>query len=208
MKNGILYFLKFDIITYTARVLLVLSILAMFKVEAGGTAFFLALAVAIVSGILSMFHVRSNKHVRNLINLSQEQFAKDFLHHFELSENCDIHVTKSFAADKNTYLSHRLDGETIYPHLIFMTYYETKDRLFIQIRVKSLMKENVENDFFYEVKNGDKLDISIEKIDAKIEQVLVKFPETNGHSIPEFPMRSDFHLRNLLNTCASRKFDI
>ena len=208
MKNGILYFLKFDIITYTARVLLVRSILAMFKVEAGGTAFFIALVVAVISGILSMFHVRSNKHVRNLIKLSEERFHKDFLHHFELSDNCDIHVTRSFAADKNTRLSHRLDGEVIYPHLIFMTYYETKDRLLLQIRVKSLLKENVERDYFYEVKSGDKLDIKIEKIEAQIEQVLVTFPDVNGENIPEFPMRMDYHLRNLLNTCASNKYDI
>ena len=207
MKNGILYFLKFDIITYSARVVLILVILSLFRLPPGSNASFIAVGIGIVAAFFSLFHVRSNKHVRNVIKLSEERFAADFLHHFELSDNCDIHVTRSFAADKNTYLSHRLDGEKIYPHLIFLTYYETKDNLFLHIRVKSLLKENSEKDFFYEVKHGDKLDIKIENIDAKIEQVMVKFPEVNGDKIPEFPMRMDYHLRNLLNTCSHYKID-
>jgi len=127
MKNGILYFLKFDMITYGARVLLAVIILSIPKLPKEGLALPLALGIGAVALFFSIFHVRSNKYVRNLIKLAEENFAKDFLRHFELSYNCNIHITKSFAADKNTRLSHRLDGEVIYPHLIFMTYYEMRD---------------------------------------------------------------------------------
>lgn len=208
MKNGILYFLKFDMITYGARALLVLIVLSIPKLPKQGLALPLALGIGVVALFFSIFHVRSNKFVRNLINFSEETFAKDFLHHFELSDNCKIHITRSFAADKNTRLSHKLDGAVIYPHLIFMTYYEMMDKLVLQIRVKSLLKENAEEDFFFEVKKGETLDLKIEKLDAHIEQVLIKFPDANGKSIPEFPMRMDFHLRNLLKACSCDKYDL
>ena len=208
MKNGILYFLKFDMITYGARALLVLIVLSLPKLPKEGLALPLALCIGAVALFFSIFHVRSNKFVRNLIKFSEEQFAKDFLHHFELSDSCNIHITRSFAADKNTRLSHKLDGAVIYPHLIFMTYYEMRDKLVLQIRVKSLLKENSEEDFFYAVKKGETLDLKIDKLDAQIEQVLIKFPATNGKSIPEFPMRLDFHLRNLLKACSCDKYDL
>lgn len=208
MKNGILYFLKFDMITYGARALLVLIVLSLPKLPKEGLALPLALGIGAVALFFSIFHVRSNKFVRNLIKFSVEQFAKDFLHHFELSDSCNIHITRSFAADKNTRLSHKLDGAVIYPHLIFMTYYEMRDKLVLQIRVKSLLKENSEEDFFYEVKKGETLDLKIEKLDAQIEQVLIKFPATNGKSIPEFPMRLDFHLCNLLKACSCDKYEL
>jgi hypothetical protein len=208
MKNGILYFLKFDRITYAARAVLVLIILSVPKLPKQGDALPLAIVIGAVAVFFSLFHVRSNKYVRNLIKLSEEEFVKDFRRHYELSDNCNIHVTRSFAADDNARLSHRLDGEMIYPHLIFMTYYTMMDRLVLHIRVKSLLKENVEEDFFYEVPKGSFLDLKIEKIDAKIEQVLVKFPDTNGKSIPEFPMRLDFHLRDLLKACSCDKYDL
>lgn len=208
MKNGILYFLKFDRITYAARTVLALIILSFPKIPKQGEALPIAIAIGGIALFFSIFHVRSNKYVRNLIKLSEEEFVKDFRRHYELSDNCNIHVTRSFAADNNARLSHRLDGEMIYPHLIFMTYYETKDRLVLQIRVKSLLKENVEEDFFYELPKGDSLDLKIEKIDAKIEQVLVKFPDTDEKSIPEFPMRLDFHLRGLLKACSCDKYDL
>ena len=208
MKNGILYFLKFDMITYGARALLVLIVLSLPKLPKEGLALPLALGIGAVALFFSIFHVRSNKFVRNLIKFSEEQFAKDFLHHFELSDSCNIHITRSFAADKNTRLSHKLDGAVIYPHLIFMTYYEMRDKLVLQIRVKSLLKENSEEDFFYEVKKGETLDLKIDKLDAQIEQVLIKFPATNGKSIPEFPMRLDFHLRNLLKACSCDKYEL
>jgi hypothetical protein len=208
MKNGILYFLKFDRITYAARAVLVLIILSVPKLPKQGDALPLAIVIGAVAVFFSLFHVRSNKYVRNLIKLSEEEFVKDFRRHYELSDNCNIHVTRSFAADDNARLSHRLDGEMIYPHLIFMTYYTMMDRLVLHIRVKSLLKENVEEDFFYEVPKGSFLDLKIEKIDAKIEQVLVKFPDTNGKSIPAFPMRLDFHLRDLLKACSCDKYDL
>ena len=208
MKNGILYFLKFDIITYAARALLVIMIYALIKLPKGSNAFFLAIAVTVIAAFFSLFHVRSNKYVRGIIKTAEEQFTKDFLRRSALSENCDIYVTRSFAADKNSFLSHRLDGEIIYPHLVFLTYHETIDRLFVHIRVKSLLKENAEKDFFYEAPKDAKLDIQVEKLDARIEQVMVKFPTINGESIPEFPVRLDFHLRNMLSTCSQNKFDL
>ena len=82
------------------------------------------------------------------------------------------------------------------------------DKLVLQIRVKSLLKENSEENFFYEVPKGDTLDLKIEKLDAQIEQVLIKFPDANGKSIPEFPMRVDFHLRNLLKACSCDKYEL
>ncbi len=208
MKNGILYFLKFDRITYAARAVLVIIILSIPKLPKQGAALPLAIVIGAIAVFFSIFHVRSNKFVRNLIKFSEEEFIKDFRRHYELSDNCNIYVTRSFAADDNPRLSHRLDGELIYPHLIFMTYYTMMDRLVLHIRVKSLLRENVEEDFFYEVPKGNVLDIKIEKIDAKIEQVLVKFPDINEKSIPEFPMRLDFHLRDLLKACSCDKYDL
>lgn len=208
MKNGILYFLKFDKITYAARAVLALIILSIPKLPKEGLALPIAIVIGAVAVFFSLFHVRSNKYVRNLIKLAEEEFVKDFRRHYELSDNCNIHVTRSFASDDNARLSHRLDGELIYPHLIFMTYYVMMDRLVLHIRVKSLLKENAEEDYFYEVPKGKFLDVKIEKIDAKIEQVLVKFPDINGKSIPEFPMRLDFHLRDLLKACSCDKYDL
>ena len=198
----ILYFLKFDIITWVARLILVLLILSVSKNPPQWTALPFIIIVGLLAVFFSLFHVRSSRYVRNLITTSEAAFKSDFLHHFELSDTCEIHLTKSFAADKNTRLRRRLDGEIIYPQLIFMTYYETLNRLVIHIRVKSLLKENTEEDFFYEVPKGSFFDIKIEKIDAKIEQVMVKFPDINGKSVPEFPMRTDFHLRNVLKACS------
>jgi hypothetical protein len=53
-------------------------------------------------------------------------------------------------------------------------------------------------DYFFEVKNGDVLDVKTEKLDAQIEQALVIFPEANGKEPPAFPMKTDFHFRELL----------
>ena len=109
----------------------------MFRNPPRGLDLVCTIAVGVVAIFFSMCHVHSNKYVRNLINTAQETFINDFRHHFDLSENCDIHITRSFAADKNTRLSRRLDDQIIYPHLVFMTYYETMRDLVIHIRVKS-----------------------------------------------------------------------
>lgn len=202
MKNGLLYFLKFDRITLGARIVLVLIVFSIPKLPKQGLALPFAIAIGVVAFFLSLFHVRSSKYVRNLINNAEENFAKDFLRHFELSENCDFHVTRSYAADKKLYLSHKLDGEVIYPNLIFMTHYVMKDTLLLHIRVISLLKVGIEEDFFYEIPKGEKLDVKIEKIEAEIEQVLIQFPAPNGKTIPEFPVRVDFHLRDLLKACS------
>ena len=198
MKNGILYFLKLDRISWAARIILVIVILSIPKLPPLGTAMPTAITIGCVAAFFSFFHVRSNKHVRTLIKSSEEEFINDFRHHFGLSESCVIHVVRSYAADERFYLSHRLDGMTIYPNLIFMTHYDLLDRCVLQVRVKSLLKESVQEDFFYEIPHGESLDVKTESIDAKIEQVSVKLPPLNGKEIPEFPMKKDFHLRDFL----------
>ena len=208
MKNGILYFLKMDRVTLAARVILVLIILSIPKLPPRGSALPLAITIGVIAAFFSLFHVHSNKFVRMLIKTSEEEFIRDFRHHYDLSENCEIYVTRSYAADERVYLSHRLDGLKIYPNLIFLTYYEMMDKLVMQVRVKSLLKEAVEEDFFFEVPKGGSLDIKLDKPDAKIEQRLVKLPDQNGRSIPEFPMKLDFHLRDLLKACGCEYMNI
>ena len=61
------------------------------------------------------------------------------------------------------------------------------------------MKEKAEESFYYEIPHGESIDVRTERIDAKIEQVMVKMPPVDGKSIPEFPMRSDFRLRDFLS---------
>lgn len=199
MKNGILYFLKLDRISWAARIILVAVILSIPKLPPLGAALPSAITIGCIAAFFSLFHVRSNKHVRILIKNAEEEFKNDFLHHFGLSESCQIHVVRSYAADERFYLSHRLDGMTIYPNLIFMTHYDLMDRCVLHVRVKSLLKESVHEDFFYEIPHGESLDVKTEKIDAKIEQALIKLPPLNGKKIPEFPMKQDFHLRDFLS---------
>ena len=198
MKNGILYFLKLDRISWAARIVLVAIVLSIPKLPPQGSALPTAITVGAVAAFFSLFHVRSNKHVRMLIKNAETEFIRDFRHHFELSESCELYVTRSYAADERLYLSHRLDGMLIYPNLIFLTYYKLMNRTVLQVRVKSLLRESAHEDFFYEIPNGSSIDIKTERIDAKIEQVSVKMPPVNGREIPEFPMKSDFHLRELL----------
>ena len=204
MKNGILYFLKLDRISWAARIVLVAIILAIPKLPPIGAALPSAIAIGCVAAFFSLFHVRSNKHVRMLMKRYEEEFERDFRHHFELSESCEFYIVRSFAADERFYLSHRLDGMTVYPNLIFMTHYKLMDRLVIQIRVISLLKESVREDFFLELANGETLDVQTEKLDAKIEQVSLKLPPINGREIPEFPMKQDFHLRDFLSAVGCR----
>ena len=78
MKNGILYFLKLDKITYGARVLLAVIIISIPRLPTEGLALPLAIGIGVVALFFSIFHVRSNKYVRNLIKLAEENFAKDF----------------------------------------------------------------------------------------------------------------------------------
>ena len=199
MKNGILYFLKMDLISWAARIVLAIILISFPSLPGHGTAMPLAITIGCIALFFSCFHVRSNRHARLLINKAEDDFVNDFRHHHQISENCEIHVVRSYAADKKLYLSRRLDGMLIYPNLIFMTHYDLNDRCVVQVRVKSLLSEAPFEDFFYTVPHGESIDVKTERVDAKIEQVMVKMPDVNGKSIPEFPMRSDFHLRDFLS---------
>lgn len=203
MKNGILYFLRMDKISWLARVVLVIIILSVPKLPTQGTALPTAITIGVIAAFFSLFHVRSNKYVRLLIKNAETEFIKDFRHRYELSESCQFYTVRSYAADKRTYLSHRLDGMRIYPNLIFMAHYELMDRCVLQVRVKSLLKESAHEDFCYEIKRGETLDIQTEELEARIEQVSVRLPAPEGKSIPEFPMKKDFHLRELLSAVGS-----
>ena len=198
MKSGILYFLKFDRISWTARIILVIVLLSIPKLPMQGSALPTAVMIGVIAAFFSLFHVRSNKYVRNLIREAEDEFIRDFRHHYELSESCEIHVIKSYAAEGKLFLSHKLDGETIYPTLIFMTHYQLLDKCVLFVRVRSLLKPSPAEDFFFEIPKGESIDVKVEKLDAKIEQSLIKLPPVNGKDIPEFPMKNDFHLRDLL----------
>ena len=164
----------------------------------------IAKAKTAAAAFFSLFHVRSNKHVRMLIKKSEEEFINDFRHHFGLSESCEIHVVRSYAADKRFYLSHHLDGMTIYPNLIFLTHYRLMDRCVLHVRVKSLLSVSPHEDFFWEIPEGQSIEIKTEELDAKIEQVSIKLPPLNGKEVPEFPMKKDFHLRDLLTATGNK----
>ena len=208
MKNGILYFLKMDLVSWTARIILVALILSAPKLPPQGKAIPIALTIGVIAAFFSLFHVRSNRYVRTLINNAEAEFIRDFRHHYELSESCEFYVVRSYAADGRLFLSHKLDGETIYPNLIFMTYYPLMDRTVFQIRVISLLKKAPAEDHFFTVPKNGELDIRVERLEAKIEQVSVKFPDVDGRAIPEFPMKLDFHLRELLAAVNSKNASI
>ena len=89
-----------------------------------------------------------------------------------------------------------------------MTYYKLMDRCVLQVRVISLLKELPAQDFFCEIADGDSLNVKVEKIDAKIEQVSLKFPPVDGKEIPEFPMKLDFHLREFLAAVGCKNTDL
>lgn len=198
MKNGILYFLRMDMISWAARAVLLVIILSIPKLPIHGTAMPTAITLGVISAILSMFHVRSSRYVRQLMARAEEEFISDFRAHHEISENCSVYVTRSYAADGNINIPRRLDGEVIYPNLIFMAFYKLHDRTVIQIRTKTLLHKTEPEDFFFEIKTGERLEIATEKLDAHIDQAIVSFPSSEGRVPPEFPMKTDFHLRELL----------
>ena len=206
MKSGILYFLKFDRITWSARIILVAVILSVPRLPMQGSALPIAITVGVIAAFFSLFHVHSNRYVRNLINGAEEEFVRDFRHHHGLSESCELHIVRSYASEEKLFLSHKLDGETIYPTLVFMTHYQLMDKCVLQVRVRSLLKPTPAEDFFFEIPKGQSLDVKIEMIDAKIEQALVKLPESNGKDIPPFPMKKDFHLRELLTATGNSQY--
>ena len=208
MKSGILYFLKFDRITWTARLILVAIILSVPKLPPRGSAMPIAITVGVIAAFFSLFHVHSNRYVRNLINDAEEEFIRDFRHHHGLSESCELYIVRSYSSDGKLFLSHRLDGETIYPTLIFMTHYQLLDKCVLQVRVRSLLKPTPAEDHFFEIPKGQSLDIRLEDIDAKIEQALVKLPDQNGKEIPAFPMKKDFHLRDLLTATGNSQYNV
>ncbi len=199
MKNGILYFLKMDVVAWFARAVLAIIVISFPNLPGHGSAMSWAITIGCIAAFFSFFHVRSNRHVKLLINKSEEDFITDFRHKYELSESCEIYVVKSYAADKRLFLSRKLDGMVIYPTLIFMAHYDLNDRCVVQVRVKSLLNESPHDDFFYEIPHGESIDVKTERIDASIEQVSVKMPPIGNKSVPEFPMRSDFRLRDFLS---------
>ena len=205
MRSGILYFLKFDRIAWTARIILVIVILSIPKLPMQGSALPTAVTIGVIAAFFSLFHVHSNRYVRNLINSAEEEFIRDFRHHHGLSEGCELYIIRSYASEGKLFLSHKLDGETIYPTLIFMTHYQLMDKCVLQVRVRSLLKPTPAEDFFFEIPKGQAIDVKTEELDAKIEQVLVKLPEQNGKEIPPFPMKKDFHLRDLLTAVGNTK---
>ena len=205
MRSGILYFLKFDRIAWTARIILVIVILSIPKLPMQGSALPTAVTIGVIAAFFSLFHVHSNRYVRNLINSAEEEFIRDFRHHHGLSESCELYIIRSYASEGKLFLSHKLDGETIYPTLIFMTHYQLMDKCVLQVRVRSLLKPTPAEDFFFEIPKGQAIDVKTEELDAKIEQVLVKLPEQNGKEIPPFPMKKDFHLRDLLTAVGNTK---
>ena len=198
MKNGILYFLRMDLISWAARGVLLVIILSIPKLPIHGTAMPTAITVGVIAAVLSMFHVRSSRYVRQLIARAEEDFVKDFRAHHELSESCNVYVTRSYSADGKFNIPRRLDGAIIYPNMIFMSFYSLHDRTVVQIRTRTLLKKTAHEDYFFEVKNGETLDVKTERLDAYIEQALVSFPAANGKVPPAFPMKTDFHLRELL----------
>ena len=208
LKSGILYFLKFDRIVWTARIILVIVILSIPKLPMQGSALPTAVTIGVIAAFFSLFHVHSNRYVRNLINTAEEEFIRDFRHHHGLSESCEIYIVRSYASSGKIVLSHRLDGATIYPTLIFMTYYQLMDKCVLQVRTRSLLKPTPSEDFFFEIPKGQSLDLKLEDIDAKIEQALVKLPDANGKQIPPFPMKKDFHLRDLLAAVGISQYKI
>ena len=199
MKNGILYFLKLDVVSWFARAALAIIIVSFPTLPGHGSAMTWAIIIGCISAFFSFLHVRSNKYARGVIAKAEEDFISDFRGRYELSENCEIYVVKSFAANQKPHISRKLDGMVIYPHLIFMAHYDLNDRCVVLVRVKSLLKEKSEESFFYEVPHGESIDVKTERIDARIEQVMVKMPPVDGKSVPEFPMRSDFRLRDFLS---------
>ena len=205
MRSGILYFLKFDKIAWTARIILVIVILSIPKLPMQGSALPTAVTIGVIAAFFSLFHVHSNRYVRNLINSAEEEFIRDFRHHHGLSESCELYIIRSYASEGKLFLSHKLDGETIYPTLIFMTHYQLMDKCVLQVRVRSLLKPSPAEDFFFEIPKGQAIDIKTEDLDAKIEQALVKLPSQNGKEIPPFPMKKDFHLRDLLTATGNAK---
>ncbi len=206
MRTGLLYFLKFDRITWVARVIFVIIVLVFAKLPPQGSAMPTAITIGCITGAISLIHVRSNRYVRNVLNDAEKEFITDFRRHYELSENCEIHIVKSFAATGSALLSHKLDGETIYPTLIFMTHYKLMDKCVLHVRVRSLLRPSPAEDFFCEIPKGGSLDIKLENIDAKIPQAMLKFPEIDGRNIPDFPMKKDFHLRDLLTATGNQKY--
>ena len=199
MKNGILYFLKLDWVCWFARAILAVVVVSFPSLPGHGSAMTWAIIIGCIAIFFSFLHVHSGKYARSVISKAEEDFVSDFRSRYELSENCEIFVVKSFAADQKFNLSRRLDGDIIYPHLIFMSHYDLNDRCVVLVRVKSLLKEKAEESFYYEIPHGESIDVRTERIDAKIEQVMVKMPPVDGKSIPEFPMRSDFRLRDFLS---------
>ena len=105
MKNGILYFLKLDRISWAARIILVAIILSIPKLPMQGKALPLAITVGAVAAFFSLFHVHSNKYVRRFINEAEAEFITDFRHHYELSESCEFYTVRSYAADGRLSLS-------------------------------------------------------------------------------------------------------
>ena len=198
MKNGILYFFRMDIISVTARFTLVFLLLTFSKLPENGSARGIAITVMVISFLLGIFHVHSGKYMRRIIASAEDKFVSDFRNHFGISEARKFELIKSYSRDERIPVSRKLDGEVIYPHMVLMSYYEFMDRRVVQVRVKSLVKWDTHEDFYYEIPSGESLYVKLEKIQADIDQYSVTLPEYNGKKCPAFPMRADFHLREFL----------
>ncbi len=198
MKNGILYFFKMDIISVTARFSLVFLLLIFTRLPQNGSARSIAITLMVISFLLGIFHVHSSKYMRRIIASAEEKFIVDFRNHYGISEARKIELIKSFSQDERIPVSRKLDGELIYPHMVLMSYYEFMDRCVVQVRVKSLIKWDTHEDFYYEIPNGESLDVKLEKLQANEDQYSITLPEYDGKKCPTFPMRSDFHLREFL----------
>ena len=152
MKNGILYFFRMDIISVVARLTLVFMILIFSRLPYNGSARTVAIVIMVISFVLGIFHVHSSRYMRRIIADAKETFVRDFKSHFGISEARDFDLIKSFSQDEKLAVSRRLDGEMIYPYMILLGYYELMDRCVVQVRVKSLIKRDTHEDFYYEIK--------------------------------------------------------
>lgn len=205
MKNGILYFFKMDIISVTARFTLVFLILTFSRLPENGSARSIAITLMVISFVLGIFHVHSSKYMRRIIEAAEEKFIIDFRNHYGISEARKIEMIKSFSQDEKIPASRKLDGQVIYPHMVLMSYYEFMDRCVVQLRVKSLIKWDTHEDFYYEIPKGESFDIKLEKMNADEDQYSVTLPICNDRKCPAFPMRADFHLRDFLAATGSRE---
>ena len=202
MKNGYMFFLNLGTVTYMARILLIITVIAFFSVNGFYQRLILGVCLAVLL-LISVIKAPSDKDVMRAVQLFRERFKEKLAESGHEHSMRGVRVLEAYRVKGSMKLKRNVGYDLVYPHLISLALAKS-DKGSLELYIDELcLFYKGEPEFSKRIVNASNFRVSA-NIDTENEDVVELTIGCEGYREGiKIITRNDYHYREFMELISS-----